>query len=135
ADLAADLAAIFALLAADELEANALQSGVGCVRADRGGFGEFQLAEISAGRYALAREVDDLNGGRRWRPAATIEMRGGDEVGPACRAGQHTVAILGGLGYSPEAIADVLARRIVPATPLPTVPSRSFGVRYLYTCI
>jgi len=44
-------------------------------------------------------------------------MHGVDEVGPACRAGQHTVAILGELGYSPEAIADLLARRIVAATP------------------
>ena len=116
ADLAADLAAIFATLDADQVEASAMTAGVGCVRADRNGFGEFQLAEIDAGRYALARQVDDLEGGLRWRPAATIDMHGVDEVGPACRAGQHTVAILGELGYSPEAIDDLLARRIVAAT-------------------
>ena len=63
-----------------------------------------------------ARQVDDLAGGLRWRPAATIEMHGVDEVGPACKAGQHTVAILTELGYSPEAIDDLLARRIVAAT-------------------
>ncbi|MEO8691863.1 MAG: CoA transferase [Acidimicrobiales bacterium] len=116
AELAARLAAIFAELHADQVEASAMAAGVGCVRADRNGFGEFQLAEINAGRYALAREVDDLNGGRRWRPAATIEMHGVDEVGPACKAGQHTVAILAELGYSPEAIDDLLARRIVAAS-------------------
>jgi crotonobetainyl-CoA:carnitine CoA-transferase CaiB-like acyl-CoA transferase len=116
-DLANELAGFFATHAADAVETTALNAGVGCVRADRGGFGEFQLAEIDAGRYALAREVDDLAGGRRWRPAATIEMHGVDEVGPACKAGQHTVAILGELGYSAEAIDDLLARRIVAATP------------------
>ena len=115
-ELAAELAAIFAALDADQVEASAMAAGVGCVRADRGGFGEFQLGEIEAGRYALARQVDDLNGGLRWRPAATIEMHGVDEVGPACKAGQHTVAILAELGYSPEAIDDLLARHIVAAT-------------------
>ena len=116
ADLATDLAAIFAPLAADDAERKALSASVGCLRADRSGFGEFQLAEIAAGRYAMAREVDDLNGGLRWRPAATIEMRGVDAVGPACKAGQHTVAILAELGYSPQAIDDLLARKIVTAT-------------------
>jgi len=115
-DLAAELAELFAALSADETEDRALSAGVGCVRADRGGFGEFQMAEIEAGRYAMARQVDDLNGGRRWRPAATIDMRGVDEVGPACRAGQHTVAILTELGYSPAAIDDLLARNIVGAS-------------------
>jgi crotonobetainyl-CoA:carnitine CoA-transferase CaiB-like acyl-CoA transferase len=42
-------------------------------------------------------------------------MRGVDVVGPACKAGQHTVAILAELGYSPQAIDDLLARRIVSA--------------------
>jgi crotonobetainyl-CoA:carnitine CoA-transferase CaiB-like acyl-CoA transferase len=116
-ELAAELTTIFAALDADQVEASAMAAGVGCVRADRGGFGEFQLGEIEAGRYALARQVDDLNGGLRWRPAATIEMHGVDEVGPACKAGQHTVAILAELGYSPEAIDDLLARHIVAATP------------------
>jgi crotonobetainyl-CoA:carnitine CoA-transferase CaiB-like acyl-CoA transferase len=116
AELAAQLATIFATLDADQVETSAMAAGVGCVRADRNGFGEFQLAEINAGRYALARQVDDLNGGLRWRPAATIEMHGVDEVGPACKAGQHTVAILAELGYSPEAIDDLLARRIVAAS-------------------
>ena len=116
-ELGADVAVILAGLDADRAEADALAAGVGCVRADRAGFGEFQLAEIDAGRYALAREVDDLNGGRRWRPAATIEMHGVDEVGPACRAGQHTVAILTELGYTAEAIDDLLTRKIVAATP------------------
>jgi crotonobetainyl-CoA:carnitine CoA-transferase CaiB-like acyl-CoA transferase len=115
AELSAEIAARFAALGADQAEANALAAGVGCVRADRNGFGEFQLAEIEAGRLALAREVDDLNGGRRWRPAATVEMRGVDEVGPSCRAGQHTVAILRELGYDDAAIEDLLARRIVAA--------------------
>lgn len=116
AELAAELAAIFAKLAADQVEASAMAARVGCVRADRNGFGEFQLAEINAGRYALARQVDDLNGGLRWRPAATIEMHGVDEVGPACRAGQQTVAILTELGYTPDAIDDLLARHIVAAS-------------------
>jgi crotonobetainyl-CoA:carnitine CoA-transferase CaiB-like acyl-CoA transferase len=115
-ELATALTAIFATLSADDAEATALQARVGCVRADRGGFGEFQMAEITAGRYAMAREVDDLNGGLRWRPAATIDMHGVDEVGPACKAGQHTVAILTELGYSPAAIDDLLARKIVAAT-------------------
>jgi crotonobetainyl-CoA:carnitine CoA-transferase CaiB-like acyl-CoA transferase len=103
------------VLDADQAEADALRAGAGCVRADRNGFGEFQLAEIAAGRRALAREVDDLNGGRRWRPAATVVMRNVDEVGPACAAGQHTIAILRELGYSDDAIDDLLARNIVAA--------------------
>ena len=114
-ELATELAARFAALEADRVETDALRTGVGCVRADRLGFGEFQLAEIAAGRHALAREVDDGKGGRRWRPAATVVMRGVDEVGPACAAGEHTVAILRELGYSDDAIDDLIARRIVAA--------------------
>lgn len=115
AELAVALTKRFAVLDADQAEADALRAGAGCVRADRNGFGEFQLAEIAAGRHALAREVDDLRGGRRWRPAATVVMRGVDEVGPACAAGQHTVAILRELGYSDDAIDDLLARNVVAA--------------------
>jgi crotonobetainyl-CoA:carnitine CoA-transferase CaiB-like acyl-CoA transferase len=119
AELAEEIAGRFATLGADQAEASALAAGVGCVRADRNGFGEFQLAEIDAGRHALAREVDDLKGGRRWRPAATVEMRGVDQVGPACAAGQHTVAILRELGYDDATIDDLLARRIVAGAPTP----------------
>ena len=111
--LAHEIGLTVAKLAADELEREAIAEQVGCVRADRGNFADFQRAEIAAGRLELAREVVSPERGTHWRAAATVTMDGVDEVGGACLAGEHTRSILRELGYRENEIAAMYERNIV----------------------
>jgi crotonobetainyl-CoA:carnitine CoA-transferase CaiB-like acyl-CoA transferase len=112
------LASLFTNDTADEWERVLLAAGLGGVRADRASFAEFQQSEIAAGRYALARRTTSPGRGEHWRASAVVDMRGVDEVGGACLAGQHTRPILAELGYEPHEIESLVARGIVgePAT-------------------
>jgi crotonobetainyl-CoA:carnitine CoA-transferase CaiB-like acyl-CoA transferase len=98
---------------ADELEAASVRAGVGCVRADRGGFADWQRGEIEAGRTALAAHVHSTQAGEHWRAAAIVEMEGLANPGGASTAGQQTRAILAELGYSPTEVDDLVERSIV----------------------
>jgi crotonobetainyl-CoA:carnitine CoA-transferase CaiB-like acyl-CoA transferase len=110
----AAIAAAVGARGADELEDAALAAGVGCVRADRGGFVQWQQAEIAAGRTDLARWTSSAGLGAHWRAAPVVAMEGTDgPLGGATRPGQHTRAVLGELGYSADEIGDLVARRIV----------------------
>jgi crotonobetainyl-CoA:carnitine CoA-transferase CaiB-like acyl-CoA transferase len=115
AELAAALDATIGARGADELEGKALAVGLGCVRADRAGFAQFQQAEIAAGRTDMARTTQSPGVGPHWRAAPVVDMAGVGTVGGACTAGQHTVAILAELGYDRPSIDDLLARDIVRA--------------------
>jgi crotonobetainyl-CoA:carnitine CoA-transferase CaiB-like acyl-CoA transferase len=109
------LESVFARRPADAWEHVLLSAGVGAARADRGSFASYQQREIAEGRPALARRVTSAGSATdsHWRAAAVVDMRGVDEVGGACQAGQHTRAILTELGYSDEEIASLSARGIV----------------------
>ncbi len=111
--LVSALTALFATDTADEWERVLLRAGVGAARADRGSFASYQQAEIAADRYALARRVSSPGRGEHWRASAVVDMRGVDELGGACVAGQHTRAILAELGYSSEQIESLIERGIV----------------------
>ncbi len=113
AELASILGEVFATDTADEWERVLLAAGVGGVRADRGSFAWYQQGEIAAGREALARRVTSPGRGEHWRAAAVVDMRGVDELGGACLAGQHSRAILAELGYAPEQIDSLIERGVV----------------------
>ena len=104
---------MFATDTADEWERLLLGAGVGAARADRGSFASFQQAEIASGRHALARRVSSPGRGEHWRASAVVDMRGVDELGGACVAGQHSRAILAELGYTPAQIESLIERGIV----------------------
>jgi crotonobetainyl-CoA:carnitine CoA-transferase CaiB-like acyl-CoA transferase len=109
-DLAIALAAVFGGRDADSVEAACVASRVACVRADRGGFAEFQQAEIASGRFELARRMD---GDGDWRAAPVVSIDGAGPVGSPSQAGEHTVAILDELGYSTERIDELIAEGVV----------------------
>jgi crotonobetainyl-CoA:carnitine CoA-transferase CaiB-like acyl-CoA transferase len=119
--LADVLAEAIAGRTADELEAAAIAAGVGCVRADRHTFVEFQQQEIEAGRLALAALTRSDQIGEHWRAAAIVEMDGLADapLGGACWPGAHTRSVLAELGYGGAEVEDLLARGIVgePAPP------------------
>ncbi|CAB4824313.1 unannotated protein [freshwater metagenome] len=111
--LVSALTEVFATDTADEWERLLLGAGVGAARADRGSFASFQQAEIASGRHALARRVSSPGRGEHWRASAVVDMRGVDELGGACVAGQHSRAILAELGYTPAQIESLIERGIV----------------------
>ena len=111
--LVSALTEMFATDTADEWERLLLGAGVGAARADRGSFASFQQAEIASGRHALARRVSSPGRGEHWRASAVVDMRGVDELGGACVAGQHSRAILAELGYTPAQIESLIERGIV----------------------
>jgi crotonobetainyl-CoA:carnitine CoA-transferase CaiB-like acyl-CoA transferase len=111
--LVSALTEVFATDTADEWERVLLGARVGAARADRGSFASFQQAEIAGGRHALARRVSSPGRGEHWRASAVVDMRGVDELGGACVAGQHSRAILAELGYSSAQIDSLIERGIV----------------------
>jgi crotonobetainyl-CoA:carnitine CoA-transferase CaiB-like acyl-CoA transferase len=113
--LASALEAWFAGQRADDVESRCLAAGVACVRADRGGFCEWQHAEVLAGRRHGAAEVPATAPatGSRWRAGPVVDMDGVGAVGGACRIGEHTRSILAEIGYGADEIDDLFARGVV----------------------
>ena len=114
--LVEELSALIAARDADELERAAVRAGVGCVRADRCGFADWQRAELAAGRTALAAQVHSTQSGEHWRAASIVEMDGIGDLGGASTAGQQTRAILAELGYAATEIDDLVERSIVSSS-------------------
>jgi crotonobetainyl-CoA:carnitine CoA-transferase CaiB-like acyl-CoA transferase len=110
AELAAELAALFAKRPAAEWETELTARGVGCVRADRGPFARFAFDEPFMRESGFVTEVEDPELGRYRRFGPTVMLSDDPAVlrGP-CRAGEHSRRILGELGLSSERI-DELAR-------------------------
>jgi crotonobetainyl-CoA:carnitine CoA-transferase CaiB-like acyl-CoA transferase len=115
AELAEQLASLFAKRPAADWETDLGARGVGCVRADRGPFARFAFDEPFMRESGFVTEVEDPELGRYRRFGPTVMLEGDPAVlrGP-CRAGEHSRKILGELGLS-EARIDELIRLGVTA--------------------
>ena len=115
AALAAVLENAFADRSADEWEAAAAKIGLGCVRADRMSWFDFQQAEIVAGRRQVCVPASSPGVGDHWRASAIVDMDSIGELGGASLAGQQTVPILQELGYRDDEISRLIDTEIVRA--------------------
>ena len=117
AELAGQLAALFAKRPAAEWEALLTARGIGRVRADRGPFARFAFEEPFMRESGFVTEVEDPELGRyrRFGPSVTLSEDPVSLRGP-CRTGEHTRRVLGELGLSAERI-DALVRAGVAGEP------------------
>lgn len=112
--LAEQLGAVFARKPAQFWEDQLLCADVGCVVARREPPEAVLQSDDFAGAGEMLVEVEHPTFGhhRRLKPYIAFS-RSRTVAEPGSLAGQHTDVILGELGYSPEAIADLRERRIV----------------------
>jgi crotonobetainyl-CoA:carnitine CoA-transferase CaiB-like acyl-CoA transferase len=113
-ELAAELAAVFALRTAAEWEALLLPSDVACVEVSTRPFSEFTISSDTVRANGFTSSVEHPLFGRHDRhgPIVTLSDTPG-QPGPGCLVGQHTRQILAELGYSAEQVSDLRQRDIV----------------------
>jgi crotonobetainyl-CoA:carnitine CoA-transferase CaiB-like acyl-CoA transferase len=115
AELATELAALFATESAGYWERQLVAAGVGCVQADTDrNTGQFWLRDEQVRANGLAPTAHHLVLGdyQRWGPMLTFE-KNPCVCGDGVIAGEHTDAILAELGYGEAQIADLRGRKIV----------------------
>ncbi len=108
------LAGLLAGWRADELEARAVEARLGCVRADRGGFGAFQRLDALEGRSEITQPAWHPDLGEHWRHQRIIDFGPlSAPAGVAPALGEQTAAVMAELGYSPDERRDLEARGVV----------------------
>jgi crotonobetainyl-CoA:carnitine CoA-transferase CaiB-like acyl-CoA transferase len=113
AALAGALGTIFAGRPAAEWEEQLTAAGVGCVVAHEGPPERLlQSDEALAAEYTATAVSPVFEEHLRLAPAIRFS-RSATQAKGGCLAGQHTDAILGELGYSPESIADLRERQVI----------------------
>jgi crotonobetainyl-CoA:carnitine CoA-transferase CaiB-like acyl-CoA transferase len=114
--LAAVLEERFKARTADEWEALLASRGIGCVRADGPPPGSFWDADAHVRANAFTVAVDHPLWGamQRHGPVVTFS-ESAVTPGPGTIAGQHTLAILGDLGYGQGEVEALLARGVIAA--------------------
>ena len=111
---AAVLAAAFADRKADEVEAELTEAGVGCASVFPDGHPAFIATDEAIFDTGLAAEIEHPLFGtirRHGLPAMLSETPG--RIAPGSLRGQHTIPILTELGYTPEQIAGLEAKKVV----------------------
>ena len=105
AALIAELSDIFATLDADDWERMLVPAGVGCVRADAAGLGDFWIDDehVLANDFAPLVEHGEYGTIRRHGPMVTLDATPG-RYGPGSLGGDHTAAILAEIGYDADAL-------------------------------
>ncbi len=116
AELAEQLASLFAKRPASDWETELSARGVGCVRADRGPFARFAFDEPFMRESGFVTEVEDPELGRYRRFGPTVMLSDDPAVlrGP-CRAGEHSRQILGELGLPAERIDELSRLGVISA--------------------
>src|SRR5262249_30654977 len=100
--------------AADSLEEHASTQGLACVRADRGGFGKFQLRDAAEGRNEVTQPAQHPDFGTYWRHQRLVDFGPVDDFAKSPPTlGEHTAAIMKEVGYSANEIANHKERGIV----------------------
>jgi len=114
-ELAEVLQRVFLDQSADEWESQLLSAGVGCVRADRGDYGDFlQQQQGWLRESGFVVDTDHPTLGSLWRQGATLEMADSPmRTGAAAEIGQQSTAILEELGFSASEIAGLRERAVV----------------------
>ena len=114
AALAAELGALFAGKQADAWEAALAPRGIGCVRADGAIPGDFWLDDPHVRENGFITPVEHAVYGESYRwGALTVSDRTPSPVGPGCLGGDHTRALLAGLGYEEGDIERLYGAGIV----------------------
>ncbi|MCU1395533.1 MAG: CoA transferase [Ilumatobacteraceae bacterium] len=95
-------------------EATLIASGVGAVVVDSGPPEKVLLSDAFGRASQLLVDVDHPTFGEHPRLAPLVSMsRTAASVGPGVLQGQHTVSLLGELGFSPDEIAALHDRKVV----------------------
>jgi len=117
AELAAELAAVFATRQAAEWEQVLTARGVACVEVSQRPLSDFTISDPSTVANGFISEVEHPLFGRHYRhgPIVTLSATPGT-AGPGCLVGQHTRPILAELGYSDEEV-EALRRDGIVAWP------------------
>jgi crotonobetainyl-CoA:carnitine CoA-transferase CaiB-like acyl-CoA transferase len=117
-ELDAVLAELLAARSAAEWEERMVAARVAGVRADASTPGPFFAHHEQVLANELSPECTHARFGthRRWGPI--VRVNGGGPAGPGVLAGEHTDAILAGLGRSPADVATLRAARVVASEPV-----------------
>ena len=106
-----DEAALEARFRTDDAEAwetRLRQQGIACVRADTAWPAQFLLHDPHARAEELVVSASHAEWGEYLRHGPMVRFERGGRYGGACVPGEHTVALLGELGYEPGAIEGLL---------------------------
>lgn len=101
---------------ADELELRAAGWGLGCVRADRGGFGQYQQRDATQNLGEVTQPAWHRDLGPYWRQQGLVDFGPLDGLAKSASAlGEHTDAVMAELGYTLEERRSLIERGIVRA--------------------
>ena len=99
---------------ADELEARAISLGVGCVRADQGGFGRFQQLDAAEGRWEVTQPAWHPELETHWRHQCIVDAGPRPALAKSASSlGEHTDAVMAELGYSATTRRALVAAGVV----------------------
>ena len=121
AELAGELAALFAQRDADEWERSLAAAGVGCVRADADTPGSFFAQDAHARENGFVVEADHPQIGRYLRHGPMVRFeRSSERCGPGSIAGWDTESLLAELGYDAGTIARLIGGRVAASARVAT---------------
>ena len=114
AELARELAAVFATKPAEEWERELTAADVGCVQVEERGMYFFFSEDPHVAENGFTTEVESERLGAFWRYSPVLTFsRTPSKAAPGITRGQHTFQILAELGYTREQVLALRSRRVL----------------------